>query len=217
MAEEHDGSAYLASLKRGVGGAASARSAPARTSGTAVQEAAPTAPPAGTARRSGAEKRRSPRYKCEGSAEIRAEGSDARTWAACTDISMHGCYVEAAAVYPPDTMVLLKIEAQNLRIQAEGSVRVSYPGLGMGVAFTKIAEDDRTRLKEMLRNIALPSVIMGTAASASNPSDPVPNILDPAAALKALIEFFDARQMLTRGEFVRILYKSQESGNGAHQ
>jgi hypothetical protein len=130
---------------------------------------------------------------------------------------MHGCYVEAATVYPPDTVVMLKIEAQNLRIQAEGSVRVSYPGLGMGVAFTRIAEDDRTRLKEMLRNIALPSVIMGTTASTSNPSDPVPNIPDPAAALRALIGFFDGRQMLTRGEFVRILYKSQETGNGAHQ
>lgn len=218
MAEEHAGSAYLVSLKRGgAGGTASAASAPARSSGTGVPEAAQTPPLAGMAKRSGADKRRSPRYKCEGSAEVRAEGSDVRTWAACTDISMHGCYVEAATVYPPDTVVVLKIQAQNLRIEAEGSVRVSYPGLGMGVAFTRIAEDDRTRLKEMLRNIALPSVIMGAAiTSPSNPRDPVPNIPNPAAALRALIEFFDGRQMLTRGEFVRILYNSQETGNGAH-
>jgi hypothetical protein len=45
----------------------------------------------------------------------------------------------------------------------------------------------------------------------------VPHIPDPAAALSALIEFFDGRQMLTRSEFVRLLYKSQVTGNGTRR
>jgi hypothetical protein len=40
----------------------------------------------------GAEKRRSPRYKCEGSAEMRELSCDVHTWATVTDISRHGCY-----------------------------------------------------------------------------------------------------------------------------
>jgi hypothetical protein len=213
MQEEHDGSSYLAALKRSSGGVASVAAAPARIVETAETTDRIDATPAGTSKPAGAEKRRSPRYRCDGSAEIRAEGSDVRTWAACTDISMHGCYVETSAVYPVDTVLLMKIDAQNLRIQAKGSVRVSYPHLGMGVAFTHIAEEDRTRLKEMLRTIALPSVIMGTTASSQSPLDPVPNIPDPAAALSALIEFFHGRQMLTRSDFVRLVYQSQPTGN----
>ena len=48
----------------------------------------------------GAEKRRSTRYKCEGSAEIQEDGREVRTWATFSDISLDGCYVEAQATYP---------------------------------------------------------------------------------------------------------------------
>jgi hypothetical protein len=52
----------------------------------------------------GAEKRRSPRYKCEGSAEICEDGRAVRTWATFSDISLHGCYVEAQATYPAGSL-----------------------------------------------------------------------------------------------------------------
>jgi PilZ domain len=213
MSDQNDGSAYLAALKRSAGGTASAAAAPARIGETTAPGSGTPGSPAGSPKPAGAEKRRSPRYKCEGSAEVREEGSDVRLWATCTDISMHGCYVEATTVYPVGTVLLMKIDAQNLRIQVQGDVRVSYPYLGMGVAFTHMAEEDRTRLKEMLRTLGRPSVIMGTGAYAQGHSDPVPDISDPGAALSALIEFFEMRQMLTRAEFVQLLYKSQISGN----
>jgi hypothetical protein len=197
MSEESNGSAYLAALKRGAGGAADA--------GVAAM-----------AKPSGIEKRRSPRYKCEGSVEIREVRGDVRIWATCTDISMHGCYVEATTAYPVGTVLQLKIEAQNLRIQAQGNVRVAYPNLGMGVAFTQMAEDDRNRLKEVLRTIGRPSVIMGMPSTPGS-ADPVPNISNHQAAVAALIEFFDTRQMLTRGEFIRLLHRSQASNSRAQQ
>src|SRR5271166_3561728 len=49
--------------------------------------------------RSGAERRRSPRYRCQGSAQIREVETGVSTWAAFTDISLHGCYGEAACTY----------------------------------------------------------------------------------------------------------------------
>jgi hypothetical protein len=48
----------------------------------------------------GAEKRPSPRYKYEGSAEVREEGCDVRTWATFTDVSLHGCEVERRPLIP---------------------------------------------------------------------------------------------------------------------
>jgi hypothetical protein len=66
---------------------------------------------------------------------MRADGCDVHTWAAFTDVSLHGCYVEAQATYPAGAMLPMKLEANGVRLETKGSVRVSYPYLGMGIAF----------------------------------------------------------------------------------
>jgi hypothetical protein len=58
------------------------------------------------------EKGLNPRYKCEGSAEFRSEGSTVRTWATVTDLSRGGCYVEMQATSPVDTKVNMAIEGR---------------------------------------------------------------------------------------------------------
>lgn len=162
----------------------------------------------------GAEKRRSPRYKCEGSAEIREDGRDVRTWATFTDISLHGCYLEAQATYPPGTILHMKLEANDIVVEAEGNVRVSYPYLGMGVAFEGMSEENQARLRRLLATISRPCVVMGPGIASSIPSigtplDSVPVITNPQAAIQDLVEFFESRQMLMREDFLRLLRKSQ--------
>ena len=83
----------------------------------------------------GAEKRRSPRYRCEGSAEIREEGRDVRTWATFTDISLHGCYLEAQATYPSGTALHMKLKANGIVLETKGTVRVTLPLPGHGHRF----------------------------------------------------------------------------------
>jgi PilZ domain len=162
------------------------------------------------------EKRRSPRYKCEGSVEICPEGSELRTWATCTDVSMHGCYVEATTTYPVGTNVHVKLQANEFQLESAGCVRVAYSSLGMGIAFGEMAEENRTRLRALLRTISRPSVILGPGASPSAPwggalmSIQLP--ADATTALRALAEFFESRQLLMRDEFLRILRKSQGDG-----
>lgn len=216
MAQEtNEGIAYLRALKQSVGPEGATAAAPAR-------ETNPNEPtvPGGTVDHSdpqdrfrGAEKRRSPRYKCEGSAEICEDGCDVRTWATFTDVSLHGCYVEAQATYPVGTILHMKLEANGLRVEAKGNVRVSYPYLGMGIAFAEMSEEDRGRLKELLGTISRPAVIMGPGIVSSLPTcgplDAVPLISDPGAAIQALVEFFESRHMLMRDDFLRILRKSQ--------
>jgi len=209
MAEEiNEGVAYLRALKTsGVG----AEPAPATLQSPA---AASSTADAGE-RFQGAEKRRSPRYKCEGSAEIREDGCDVRTWAAFTDISVHGCYVEAQATYPANTTLHMKLEANGIRVETKGIVRVSYPYLGMGIAFFEMSEDNLSHLKQLLATVSHPCMIMGPGIASSLPAtDPlkaVPTISDPAAAVRSLMEFFESRQMLMRDDFLRILKKSQSA------
>ena len=212
MAQEiDDGIAYLRSLKRSVSSVAA--SIPPPASVPAENSASGHAIADSGERFKGSEKRRSPRYPCEGSAELREEGCDVRTWATFSDVSLHGCYVEAQATYPAGTMLYMKLEASGVRLETKGNVRVSYPYLGMGVAFVDMSEESLGRLHTLLAKISRPTTIMGPGVASSLPAggplEAVPRIADPVAALQKLTEFFESRQMLMREDFLRILRASQ--------
>jgi len=161
----------------------------------------------------GAERRRSPRFKCEGSVELREEGCDVRTWATFTDVSLHGCYVEAQATYPIGAMLHLKLELNGFKVETKGEVRVNYPYLGMGIAFKEMSDENRARVKELLASIARPSVVMGpgitSALSAGASLRAVPLVTNPHAAIQALVGAFENRELLTREDFLTLLRTSQ--------
>jgi len=162
----------------------------------------------------GAEKRRSPRYKCEGSAEVREEGCDVRTWASFSDIGLHGCYVEAQATYPAGTLLHMKLEVNGIRFETKGKVRISYPYLGMGIAFEEMSDENVAHLKQLLASLSRPCVIMGPGVSSPHPStgpmEGLPSITNPEAAVRALIDFFQIHQILMRDDFLKLLKKSQK-------
>jgi hypothetical protein len=198
-----EGAAYLAALKH-----------PASSSAALAPERGPSGFP-DTQGRTGAEKRRSPRYRCHGGAQLRELETAVSTWAKFTDISLHGCYVEATATYPIGTALALTIDVSGFRIETRGEVRVTYPNLGMGIFFTTMSDGDRERLRELLRSLSGPSVILGVAHTSQTasalPPEPLPPITNPQAALQAMVTFFANRQILSRDEFLRILRRSQSA------
>jgi hypothetical protein len=156
MTEELDeGTAYLRALKQATGALSGAAAAPAREQGRLIDNLSTVQ---GSESFQGAEKRRSPRYKCEGSVQLREEGCDVRTWSTFTDISLNGCYVEAQATYPAGTLLHMKLESNGIRVEIKGKVRISYPYLGMGIAFEEISEDNATHLKQLLAILKRPCV-----------------------------------------------------------
>lgn len=215
MAEETNESvAYLRALKRSDASVAGSAAAPAPGRETGMEAAdlndrrAELGQPF-----QGAEKRRSVRYKCEGSAELRSDNCDVRTWASFQDVSLHGCYVEAQATYPVGTLLCMKLEANGARVEAKGEVRVSYPYLGMGIAFREMSEENRAQLKKLLGAISHPTVVMGRriASSLAARDEAEALIANPAAALRALTQFFENRPMLMREDFLKMLRDSQGS------
>ncbi len=207
----NEGVAYLLALKQSIAQSGGTAAAPARD-----VSAEPIVTPAAAVadQFEGAEKRRSPRYQCEGSAEIREEGCDVRTWATFTDVSLHGCYVEAQATYPAGTKLHLRLEANGERVEAKGTVAVNYPYLAMGIAFEGMSDDDKAHLKRLLATLSHHCLVMGpviaSSLPANGPLEVLPLVSDPAAAIQALVEFFEARQLLIREDFLRILKKSQK-------
>jgi hypothetical protein len=208
--EYESGVAYLKALKQPVTSTAGAAAAGMQTEEHAGSNLAGAT--SGN-RFQGSEKRRSLRYQCEGSIEMREDGTDGHTWATFTDISLHGCYVEAQSAYPKGTALHIKLEAHGVRVETRGTVRVSYPYLGMGIAFVDTSPENTARLREMLMKVSRPSMLMGPGIASTLPSskplDAMPVISNPAAAVLALTEFFQNRQMLMREDFLRILRTSQ--------
>jgi hypothetical protein len=173
--------------------------------------------PQGSAGHAGNERRRSPRLACMGSVEFRAEGSDIRTWASVTDVSRTGCYVEMQATSPPDTPVDMVLDVSGVRFHTRGKVRVTYPFLGMGIAFTEMSLADQAQLEEMLQRLgSTSSGILTTSPKVVEPRpiSQIVTITDPAAALNSVVQFFEKNGRLTREEFLEILLASQKKSPG---
>jgi hypothetical protein len=210
--ETSEGADYLSALKRsGMPQAAGAATAPA-------PETSPSTSPLGKIpapsrpNPARAEKRKTPRYRCKGSARLQESGSAVSTWATFADISMHGCYVEASSPLRVGTVLGLKLEVNGFRVEASGEVRVAYPNLGMGISFTRISEEDRGRLRELVNSISRrPSAALSVeSASLSLPeSTASPAVPNPSAALQALQRFFENRHVMGREEFLKILRQNQ--------
>ncbi len=153
--------AYLRALKQPLAAHTAAGAAPARE---VPAQAAPNPEGSQTGiagHFTGADKRRSPRYKCEGSVQLREQGCDVHTWATFTDVSVHGCYVEAQATYPAGTMLHMKLDASGIRMEVTGEVRINYPYLGMGIAFRKVSDENAALLRQLVVTTLAPQLNHG--------------------------------------------------------
>jgi hypothetical protein len=131
------------------------------------------------------------------------------TWATFTDISLHGCYIETPAPFAVGTYISLKLEVDGLRVEAAGEVRTSFPGVGMGIFFTRMSEPDRARLRTLVKSFSQPSVVIGAMRTQSSKPDASRAVTNPHAVLQALVTFFEDRQTMGREEFLAILRKNQ--------
>ncbi len=163
------------------------------------------------------ERRRSPRFRCSGSAEIRAGDSDVRMWGTLCDVSLHGCYVEMTNTFPVDTRVALVLKSCGIRIQAPGRVRATYPALGMGIRFTEIEPGQQLQVERLLALLAgqgAASVGRLPQESHVTDADLVKETLrsaDRGVFLAEIMTFFRENQVLSRDEFYEIAKRVRRS------
>jgi hypothetical protein len=200
---DDDGASYLRRLKEQLDWPAASDPAPATRSMVPMVQA-------GSGR---AERRRSPRYTCSGSAEFRAGGSDVRMWGNLTDISRSGCYVEMTSTFPAGTDVDLGMEVRGIRVRAHGRICVSYPFLGMGIAFTAIAPEQEKSLEQLLATLAehpRPPVADPSVTEENGAREAVAAAA-PNALLDEIVRFFAVNGLLSREEFIRIARLARRS------
>jgi hypothetical protein len=81
------------------------------------------------------ERRRTPRYVFFASAELLEEKSEVRVASRVSELSLYGCYLDMMNPFPKDTLVLLKIWADEKVFQTKGKIIYSQPNMGAGVVF----------------------------------------------------------------------------------
>jgi hypothetical protein len=157
------------------------------------------------------ERRKCPRFRCSGTVEFRAESSDDRMWGTLTDISLYGCYVEMPATFPIDTKVNLVLKSLGTRIQVPGTVRASYPFLGMGICFAEIEPEQRKQLKQLLDALSGRNAVSKSAPAQDDGTNNALASADPRAFLDEIAAFFQKNHLLSRDELHQIAKRVRRS------
>jgi PilZ domain len=100
------------------------------------------------------EKRRTPRYVFFASAELYEIQSEVRVASRVSELSLHGCYLDMMNPFPVDTIILLKIWAEEKMFAAKGRIIYSQPNMGAGVAFLEVASQFQAILEHWLEEAA---------------------------------------------------------------
>src|SRR5690242_3635731 len=96
------------------------------------------------------ERRSVPRYSLIATAEIIEPISDVRISGRISEISRKGCYVDLLNTLPRETAIQVRISRDQGTFVATGKVIYVQEGMGMGVLFLDIANDQEKLLDSWL-------------------------------------------------------------------
>jgi PilZ domain-containing protein len=100
------------------------------------------------------EQRTVPRYSFIADVTVIEPASDMRLSGRISEISRKGCYVDVLNTLPPGTVIQLKILRDQGTFTTKGEIIYVQEGMGMGVAFIDIEDDQMKVLDTWLAEIA---------------------------------------------------------------
>ncbi len=96
------------------------------------------------------ERRSVPRYSLIATAEVIEPVSDVRISGRISEISRKGCYVDILNPLPLETRIKIRISRDKGTFLATGKIIYVHEGMGMGVAFLEITEEQLKLLDSWL-------------------------------------------------------------------
>jgi hypothetical protein len=99
------------------------------------------------------EMRKNSRYRCQNSIEVHVEGGTS-FWGTATDLSISGCYIEMPLPLQPGTKLKVGIWFGQNKVWAQAVVAHRTPGLGVGIKFAQISEEDLGQIHRFLQTLA---------------------------------------------------------------
>jgi hypothetical protein len=99
------------------------------------------------------DKREVPRYSFIAEVTVTDTTSDTRFSGRISEISRKGCYVDILNPLPVGTSLQLKVSRDRGVFTAAGRIIYTQPGMGMGVAFATISDDQMKTLDAWLAEL----------------------------------------------------------------
>lgn len=100
-----------------------------------------------------AERRRAPRYQFVAEAEVLETVTGIKTKVKTGDLSVGGCFIDTWNPSPEGAEIQVTIHRATRSFAACGRVVFVFPRVGMGVAFTRIENDQLSTLEEWLSEL----------------------------------------------------------------
>ena len=133
-----------------------------------------------------------------------------------TDLSLGGCYVETESPFPERSGITLCLKAEDMEVQAEGSVRVMHPGFGMGIEFASRTTDERAQVARFIgfltsRPGMLPALLITPRILAVGDHYSQPDPLPAEELDDPLLELLHSHESLNQEEFLQKLRQQRSS------
>jgi PilZ domain len=97
--------------------------------------------------------RKHARFRCQNSVEVHLK-EGASFWGTVTDLSLGGCYVEIPIPLEPGTPLKVGIWLGETKAWAEAQVAHKTPGMGIGLRFIEISDQDLDQIRRYLGGLA---------------------------------------------------------------
>ena len=133
-----------------------------------------------------------------------------------TDLSLGGCYVETESPFPENSGITLCLNAEDMEVQAEGTVRVMHPGFGMGIEFASRTSDERAQVAKFIsfltsRPGTSPALLITPSALAAGDNQRQPDSTPKEEVEDPLLELLRSHESLGQDEFLQKLRKQRNS------
>jgi len=87
--------------------------------------------------------------------EIKELGNSNPARGATTDVSLGGCYIATIFPFAVGSQVHFVMQVAGEAVRGLGTVQTCHPGVGMGIRFIDLADQDKNRLDRYLRGSLL--------------------------------------------------------------
>src|SRR5579872_537230 len=125
-------------------------------------------------RRTGKERRTSTRYPFTATCDATEPKSHAKIIGRTSDLGRGGCYIDTIGPFPIGTVLVVRINREHQTLTFEGKVAFAQPGMGMGLAFTKVAPDQQAILDEWIAELSGEPVEKQSSASEASAAQAKP-------------------------------------------
>jgi hypothetical protein len=153
-----------------------------------------------------AERRKGRRFPVSASAEMAEPRTNTQLMGRASDLGAGGCYVDTVTPFPVGTSLMLNLRSEDHAISTKAAVIYAHTGMGMGLAFTEMDEDQRRSLTAWLQELS--GEARNQQAGGTRPGEVQEKSLEwssaksaaAAAALQELVSILRNKGILTETE-----------------